>query len=213
MFSMIKILFISIVINLTALNASADKMVAVTEDIKYLSQKISNDYLYLFHNPKNVKIKEELNNSIKKLEDDFRRIAKNTESLDTKNILDFLSYSKDQMKETISEDLSKDSVASMLDFSDTMLEGAQSILDTQNQTSYKNKFHLMMISKLYLAINLGFDSKNNKNSIKKEIELFDNNNKSNDSWVAFKDILENRQNCFIPHITTILIKDLENNEK
>jgi len=186
------------------------KIIKVTRDIKYLSQKISNDYLYLYHTAKKESIKNELQKSIKKLEDDLRFIAKNTNNPDTKNVLDFLSYNKDQMKETLEEDISKESVLSMLDFSDTLLEGAQSILDIKNQDLYEKKFHLMMISKLYMAVHLDFDPINNKSELKKEIELFNNSTALNSSWLSFKNIVNNNQTCFIPNIVSILIKDLEN---
>ena len=93
-----------------------------------------------------------------------------------------------------------------------MLEGAQSMLDGQTPNKFNTKFHLMMISKLYMAINLDFEKVDNKNEIKKEIALFNSNTTSNSSWLAFKDIIENKQKIFIPNIASLLIKDLENNE-
>ncbi len=212
-----KIFYIILLVSWATLFAHASidqkkEIIKVTENIKYLSQKIANDYLYLYHDPKKAAIKVELKSAIKKLEDDFRFIAKSTNNPDTKNVLDFLSYNKDQMKETLENDVSKESASSMLDYSDTLLEGAQSILDSQNHNTYESKFQLMMISKLYMAIHLDFDSINNKNEIKKMIKVFDNNSKSHASWIAFKAIVENRQTSFIPNIISILIKDLENHE-
>jgi hypothetical protein len=209
-----KIFFIAFLIGWASIYAHAStdekKIIEVTENIKYLSQKIANDYLHLYHNSKKKSIKNKLQNSIKNLEDDLRLIAKSTNNPDTKNILDFLSYNKDQMKETLEDDISKESVSAMLDFSDTLLEGAQSILDTKNHNVYDKKFHLMMISKLYMAINLDFDPINNKTEIKSEIELFNKSTALNSSWLSFKNILNNNQACFIPNIVSILIKDLEN---
>ncbi len=189
------------------------KIINVTENIKYLSQKVANDYLYLYLDSEKRAIKEALNSSIKKLEENFRFIAKNSNNTDTKNILDFLSYSKDQMKETIADDISKENVSSMLDFSTTMLEGAGSMLEAQKHNRFESKFHLMIISKLYMAINLDFDKTNNTQELKKEIKLFHSNHASNSSWLAFKEIVEKQQTCFIPNIISILIKDLENHEK
>ena len=216
MFAVNKIFFTILIISYGTLNAYAttdkQKNISVIENIKYLSQKIANDYLYLYQDSKKTELKEKLNNSIKELENNFRFIAKNTTNSDTKNILDFLSYSKDQMKETIADDISKENATSMLEFSNTLLEGAQSMLDGQNPNKFNTKFHLMMISKLYMAINLDFEKIDNKNEIKKEIALFNSNTTSNSSWLAFKDIIENKQKIFIPNIASLLIKDLENNE-
>lgn len=215
MFAVKKIFFISLIIGVVALNAytSTDaekKSIEVTKDIKYLSQKIANDYLHLYHDSKKSDVKAQLQNSIKKLEDDFRFIAKNTSNPDTKNILDFLSYNKDQIKEILADEVSKENASSILDLSDTLLEGVKSILSQEKQTHLEQKFHLMRISRLYMAINLKFDSKNNRSELKQEIALF-KHLKSNYSWLAFKAILDGKQRCFVPNITSILVKDLENN--
>ena len=116
------------------------------------------------------------------------------------------------MKDTISADMSKTSVSSMLDFSNALLEGAGSMLEAQEYNKFDSKFHLLMISKLYMAINLDFDKTNNSQKLKKEIKLFNSNHESNSSWIAFKDIVENNQDSFVPNIISILIKDLENHE-
>ncbi len=198
-----------ITLNANAATTEAQKSIEVTEDIKYLSQKIANDYLHLYHDPEKRDVKAQLQTSIKKLEDNFRFIAKNTNNLDTKNILDFLSYNKDQMKEILTYDISKDNASSMLDLSATLLEGANSILSQRAQNHHKQKFHLMKISKLYMAINLNFDAENNRNILKQELVLFKHLG-ANYSWRAFKSVLEGKQSCFVPNIVSILVKDLEN---
>ncbi len=216
MISVKKVLFISLIMSWTTfyLHASTNeqKIINITKNIKYISQKLANDYLYLYHDRTKTEIKSQLQTSIKKLEDDLRFIAKNTNNPDTKNILDFLSYNKDQIKETLAGNISKESAGAMLDFSDTLLEGAQSILDTDKRTlkDREKKFHLMTISKLYMSIKLGFDPINNKNELQKKIALF-NHTTAHNSWLTLKNILSDNEASFIPNIVSILIKDIESN--
>lgn len=196
------------ILNTHASESEKRDPIKVTKEIKYLSQKIANDYLYLYHGSKQAMVRDTLQESIKKLEDSFRFLAKNTTNDDSKNILDFLSYNKDQIKEILAVDISSENATSIMDLSDTLLEGANSILDTKIDHTSEQKFHLMKISKLFMAVNLGFDPENNREQLKQEMVLF-SHWQSKQSWRAFKTILDSK-NCFVPNITSILLKDLEN---
>jgi hypothetical protein len=211
MFAIKKVFFISFVILLTTFNAyAADKnIIKVTKNIKYLSQNIVNNYLYLYNKPKKVESINSIKSDIKELEDNFRFIAKNSNDSDIKNVLDFLSYSKDQIKEILDDDISKDNLLTMIDLSDTLVEGTNSILESKDYKSFDSKFHLMMISKLYMLINLDFNQEENRNLLKQELKLFDNH-ALNDSWITLKDIVNNKEKHFIPNIVSILVKDLKN---
>jgi len=178
------------------------------KDIKYISQKIATDYLSLYHQPKNKSYKVKLEKSIEQLEDNFRFIARNNRDLDTKNILDFLSYTKDQMKDNITHKISKENVSSMLDYSNQLLEGATFTIKKDNKNL---KLHLLKISKLYLATNLNFDIDNNKEILSQEIAILDNSLKTNTSWITYKKLL--KKPCFIPTIMAILQHDIESNLK
>jgi len=208
-----KLFYIFYLLSFLALESDAAKIdkqmiITKTEDIKYLSQKIANDYLLFYYQPQKESYKTKLQDSIQKLEDDFRFIARNSDDLETKNILDFLSYTKDQIKESIKQDVSKESVLSMLDYSDALLEGASSTLTSDDKDI---KLHLMKASKLYLATNLNFDKTNNQEAFEKEIVFLDSNLKTKSSWIAYKKLMDKK--CFIPCITTILLNDIESNLK
>ncbi len=194
------------------------KIIEATKNIQYLSQKISKDYLYLYYNPKKTVIKTQLNNSIKKLEENFRFVAKSTSSAEAKNILDFLSYSKDQIKEVLENDILKKSAILILDHSEALFEGAQSILDTHQYNSAKDKdikINLMRISKFYMAIHIGINQDINKEQLQKEKKLLEKklkgaNVKLNQSWQALRELLNTKEDYFIPDIVFILVKNLEN---
>ncbi len=220
----IKNIFYIIIIVLSVaifVNASTDeniKIIKSTKKIQYLSQKIPKDYLYLHYNPKKIMIKTELNNSIKKLEESLRVVAKNTNDSNTKNILDFLSYSKDQIKELLNHDISKQNSILILDYSETIFEGAQSILDTNQYDSMKDKeikINLMRISKSYMAIHTKINKDSNIEQLKKDKKLLENRLKFfgtevNQSWQALRELLNTKEDYFTPDILSILVKNIEN---
>jgi len=203
-------------------HASAnEKIIDATKDIKYLSQKIAKDYLYLYSNPKRTILHSELINDVKKLETDFRFIAKSSDNSDTKDILDFLSYSKDQIKEILNRDISIENITQMLDYSETLSEGAESILMTYhyNTTNDKElKTDLMEISKFYLAQHLGINSLNSTEQLQLKMQIVETKLEGENinlisSWSALKNLLDAKENYFIPNIIFILVKNMENSNR
>ncbi len=216
------IFYITLIVLSTTLFAHAltDKSINIiksTKNIQYLSQKISKDYLYIYYNPKKIATKTELNNSIKKLEESLRIVAKNTHNLDTKNILDFLSYGKDQIKELLNSDISKQNSILILEYSETIFEGAQSILNTNNYdytTDKDIKTNLMRILKSYMAIHTKINKDANIAQLEREKILLKKrmkflNSEVNQSWQPLEKFLETKDNYFIPDIVSILVKNIE----
>ena len=216
------IFYITLIVLSTTLFAHAltDKSINIiksTKNIQYLSQKISKDYLYIYYNPKKTATKTELNNSIKKLEESLRIVAKNTHNLDTKNILDFLSYGKDQIKELLNSDISKQNSILILEYSETIFEGAQSILNTNNYdytTDKDIKTNLMRILKSYMAIHTKINKDANIAQLEREKILLKKrmkflNSEVNQSWQPLEKFLETKDNYFIPDIVSILVKNIE----
>jgi len=162
-----------------------------------------------------------LQNEIKELEDNFRFVAKNTNNIDSKNILDYLSYSKDQIKEILSADIKSENREFILDHTEALSEGAQSILISYNYDPLKDKdikINLANISKFYMAINANINPTANRNNIQNEIKIIDTKliNSSTElkgSWHILKNLLNAKEDQFIPNIISILIKNLENMTK
>ncbi len=223
----IKQIFFTILVIVSILHtveASTDKntkIVKATKNIKYLSQNIAKEYLYLYYNPKRVETNAILQNDIKELENSFRFIAKNTNNVDSKNILDYLSYSKDQIKEILNSELKSENRELILDHTEALSEGAQSILISYNYDPLKDKdikINLANISKFYMAINEDINPAINKDNIKNEIKIIESKltNSSAElmgSWYTLKSLLNTKENQFIPNIISILIKNIENMTK
>lgn len=212
---------ISIVHTIEASTNEDIKIIEATKNIEYLSQNIAKEYLYLYQNPKRIETKTKLQNEIKELEDNFRFVAKNTNNIDSKNILDYLSYSKDQIKEILSADIKSENREFILDHTEALSEGAQSILISYNYDPLKDKdikINLANISKFYMAINANINPTANRNNIQNEIKIIDTKliNSSTElkgSWHILKNLLNAKEDQFIPNIISILIKNLENMTK
>jgi len=213
------------------------KVIEASENIRYLSQKLVKEYLFFYKNPKKIEVKNELDKILLSLNDDFRIIAATTKDTDTKDVLEFLAYSKDQIREIFDEEPNQEKVALMLDYSETLLEGAESIASAHNydfsdeekmlMVTKKMEYLLERITKYYMAINVGFDNVTNKESMQESINKFDENMKMinaykypavqvreqvkmNHSWESNKVFFSKSKDLFIPVLMLHSIGYLEN---
>ncbi len=155
------------------------KILEATENIRLLSQQIVKEYLFLFKTPQKEQLKERLNRHLVKLNNDLRAIATTTKDSDTKDILEFLAYSKDQIAQTLTEPIDEERAALMLDYSETLLEGADSIAAAHTYDFTKEERMLMVtkqmeylierILKYYMAVHVGFDNPTNRDQMHEAI--------------------------------------------
>ncbi|HIO95526.1 MAG TPA: hypothetical protein EYG67_01760 [Campylobacterales bacterium] len=211
----------------SASNRGDVKIIEATENIRYLAQKISKSYLYLYQNPKKTALKESLYQDIRMLEISIRDIATTTKSLDSKNILDFLVYNKDEIKEILKKEVNREKSMLMLDYSESFLEGANSIEKTHSYPFSKEEEMLMSIknigyllekvAKYYIASALNLDQTNNFNHMKQAInkieailkkiniyeypkELLIERKRLNSAWKTHREFLYRSEELSIPHL-------------
>jgi len=159
------------------------KVIEASENIRYLSQKMVKDYLFLYKYPEQTEVKNRLNKELQLLSNDLRIIATTTKDSDTKDILGFLAYSKDQISDIFEQKIDEEKAALMLDYSETLLEGADSIAlahrydfskeESMLMTMKKIAYLLERVTKYYMALNTGFNNTTNKEQIQntmREIE-------------------------------------------
>lgn len=229
-----------------AVNSSQKKNVLITrgdinileatENIRFLSQEIVKEYLFLFNLSEKEEIKENLNARLRDLTNNLKIIEKTTKDNDTKDILDFLSYSKDQISKMFVEKLSQENAALLLDYSETLLEGADSIASTHMYdftseekmliTTKKMGYLLERIMKYYIALHMGFNNSTNKEQLKNAILKFDRNlhsislykypqyiailkTKLIQQWGVNKIFLEQSDKIFIPQLMDMSAVHLE----
>ena len=160
------------------------KIIEATEQIRFLSQEMAKMYLFMFKAPRKDVVRTSLKKMLLRLNDNLQVIKTTTKDADTKDILEFLAYSKDQIAQIIAEDLSEENAALMLDYSETLLEGADSIAAAHAYAftkeermlivNKKMEYLLERMMKYYFAIHLGFDNTTNREQLKAAVLKFDN---------------------------------------
>jgi len=160
------------------------KIIEATENIRFLSQQIVKEYLFLFVTPQKKAVKAALKKRLVSLSNNIRTIASTTKDADSKDILEFLAYSKDQIAQTLTEKITNENAALMLDYSETLLEGADSIAaahaydftseERMLMATKQMEYLVERIMKYYMAVHVGFDNPTNKEQMHRSIAQFGN---------------------------------------
>ena len=178
---LLNILCFSVLLS-TAISASTRgdvKIIEASADIRLLGKKIAKDYLFYYKNSKKIELKRKLYLDIEMLDNSLIEIATITTNRDSKNILDFLAYNKDEIKLLLDKEVDRESSILMLDYGETFLEGANSIAEEHKYKFSKEEKMLMSfkkmeyllerISKYYVAFSLDLDKKSNFESMEEAI--------------------------------------------
>jgi len=195
-----------LLVGIESLNAStrADvNILEATEHIRYLSQELVAKYLYFYANPQKKSIEDELQNDLEKLVSDIRVIAITTNNQDTKDMLEFLIYSKDEIEKLMSGKPDKDKALQMMDYSETLLEGANNIAsqykyvysdsDKMFLTSKNIIFYLERVLKYYMANGSGLSSKLNREQMESAISKLEDELKKIKEYNGYpKSLLKSR---------------------
>ncbi len=212
------------------------KVIEASENIRYLSQKMVKDYLFFYKNPEKTGLKKSLDQTLDQLNDDFRIIATTTKDGDTKDILEFLAYSKDQIEQIFNEKADTERAALMLDYSETLLEGADSIASAHKydfsdeekmlMVTKEMEYLLERVTKYYMAIHVGFNNATNKEQMQEAIAKLEENIaeinnytypaefqetqlKMNESWKANKSFFDQSDTLFIPKLMFASVEYME----
>jgi len=165
---------------LSAATRAEVNVLEATENIRFLSQRLTKNYLYLYTNPLKTEVKREIEKDLRSLVASIRTIATTTSDEDTKNILEFLTYSKDQIADLVGAKPDKEKAALMLDYSETLLEGANNIAKRHSYTFTESEKMLMngkkieylleRSAKYYMALGIGLGTEVNKHQMSEAIQ-------------------------------------------
>ena len=182
---LLNILSLTILLSISTMASTRGdvQVIEASENIRLLGQKIVKDYLYYYKNPKKTALSKDLNKDIKMIEKSILTISTITKNEESKNILDFLTYNKDEITTLLTQNVSIDKGILMLDYGESFLEGANSISKAHAYDFSDEEKMLMSIKKMeyllerttkyYVAIELNLDTNNNLNNMKKSIEEFE----------------------------------------
>lgn len=172
----ILVLIIGIISSTQASTRSDVKIIEASEEIRYLSQKIAKEYLYLYYNPHKVILKDRLTQNMKNLKKSIQEIAINTQNTDSKNILNFLTYTNEEIQLLLKQEVSNDKSILILDYSETFVEAANSIQslhqyefsDEEKMLMYLKELEYLLerVNKYYIASILNLNKISNKQHMK-----------------------------------------------
>jgi len=215
-------------------------LMEASENIRLNSQKIVKNYLYYYSNPQKRQFKELIYRELEDLDKQFRLIAKTTKDEDSKDILAFLDYSKEKMEEVLKDPFNKDNPALMLDYSEILLEGAESIRKNIKYTPSEEEEMLMKMkdisfliermTKFYMAIAEGGDVINYAEMLDESMQKMESNLAALESypyasedldtlrtlkrnWEALKKFYLDYKNLKVPSIVLLASLGVEENAR
>ena len=146
-------------------------VVKAAEDVRVMSQEIAKAYFYIVRQVRVDRAKEDLKNGLAGLDRNIQMLTAGVEDKSLRNILLFMAFTRDEMRETLVKPYTRENGALILDLSESLLEGAEAItqryLNSDNAeesmlvVSGKMNFLLERMAKYYIAFVAGFKDENN----------------------------------------------------
>ncbi|SHO81665.1 Nitric oxide-responding transcriptional regulator Dnr (Crp/Fnr family) [hydrothermal vent metagenome] len=180
-----KVFFIYIILAslLYASTRGSVQVLESTENIRYFSQKLVKDYLYFDKYSHKHSITWGMKKDIRTLGDNLRKISMTVSDDNSQGIIEFLSYTKDQITDILNHKIDKDSVLSMLDYSEVILEGIDSISkiytydftdeEKMFMTTKRLEYLLERVTKFHMAFKMNFNTEVNRVNIINTIASID----------------------------------------
>lgn len=175
-------------------------------------KRVKNDIITLYSRPNNRELRDHLLGKIDDIKSAIREFAKEKSQKDIKNILEYLLFNIDKIKERVSEkkSLSKDETIDLIDSCRSMLEGVSSIEDNSLFSVNKlTKDDIEALRTYYLLKRDNIESEITEDKYHKILNLLKNKHFTNkNSSESFIKILNNEK-LFLPNIIYILGSKLE----
>ncbi len=231
------LLFLGVVVVPSSAATRTDvNVLEATENIRYLSQEITKSYLYLFANPLKREVSSEISKMLQELVQNIRTVSISSDDEDTRNILEFLIYSKNQIEELLKGKPDKQKAALMLDYSETLLEGANSIARAHRYNFSESEKMLMKGKKIeylmersakyYMALGVGLGTEINRKQMDRAVEMLEKNLQDFEhysyptqmkpyqtalrkSWDVTKSLFERQDKAFVSNIMMLAGDEVE----
>ncbi len=215
-------------------------LLEASENIRMISQEIVKNYLYYYYNNEKKKEKKAIYSGLKSLDEQFRLIAKSTKDEDSKDILTFLDYSKDKIEKILLDPFNKDNPALMVDYSEVLLEGAETISkNLKYKPSDEEKILIKMkdisflidrVIKYYMALliepdNLSYQDMLDKSmkDMEKDLDYINTYNYSSKNikhiiniernWSVLNSFLKDVKESRVPNIVLLISSEVKKNAK
>ena len=169
-----------------AVNNNSLLLLESAEKISFVSQQIAKSYFYISQNVQTKQARRQLREGLKNLNNEIRVLSSNLisdQDEEEVDMLRFISYTRDELQEVVKQEYSQKNGALILDFSETLLEGSELLVNKHfsnndiNEASLvsvkKMIFMLERISKYYIAFKAGLNHSYNVTQLQKTVENFE----------------------------------------
>jgi len=167
-----------------AYNTQTVQLLVQAKNLQFLSQVIAKDYFYINQLIHEDKASIEIEQSLIETNKAFDILYKTIKDKQLENIFAYLKDIKNECHTLLNTPYSRESGTQVLDYSETMFEGAQLIIDHLQKKNninkdemydvvFQQKLILQRISKFYIAFQAGFDDPQIVTQLKKSIQQFE----------------------------------------
>ena len=150
------------------------------ETIKTISQDLAKNYFYIEQGIQTSSAKKGLKANILALDESIRKLQLGAKREETKMIIEFMFFSVDELKSTMREPVSAENGGLVLDYTETLLEGSESIAkhnkgktESMLDIVEEMEFLIERASKYYIAFRAGYTDEINIRQAKMAVEKFD----------------------------------------
>jgi len=151
------------------------------ETIKTLSQDIAKNYFYIAKDIQVSSAKKALKKDVLVLDDTIKDLQEKAKDPNTQRVVEFMFFSVDELKSALKEEYNTENGGLVLDYTETLLEGSQSIINhnkgkdlTLLDQLEEMEFLIERASKYYIAFAAGYTDDSNLKQARLAVEKFDN---------------------------------------
>ncbi len=159
---------------------AAQEVLLLAETVRGISQDLAKNYFYIEQGIQTSSAKKGLKRDMITLDDTIRKLQMGATNANTKGIVEFMFFSVDELKSTLKENFSSENGGLVLDYTETLLEGSESIIrhnkgktQTMLDVVEEMQFLLERATKYYIAFRAGYTDAVNVTQARLAVEKFE----------------------------------------
>lgn len=160
--------------------AKNNSVLQEAESIKSVSQDLAKNYFYIQQKIQSSSAKKALKKDMLALDESIRKLQMGVKNPESQKIVEFMFFSVDELKSTLKEAFDAENGGLVLDYTETLLEGAEtlarrnkgksvSMLDTVEEMM----FLIERASKYYIAFRAGYTDAINIEQANDSVAMFE----------------------------------------
>lgn len=159
------------------------ELLKLVKKLQLQSQIIAKDYFYIAQGLREDKARIEIKESAREIDNILDILTISIKNDEMQNLLSYLNEINMESKSTFNDSFSNENSSLVIDFSETIYEASQSIIEylLQNTNDEKSifddvceqKFSLQRINKFYIAYQAGFNDKTMFERLEESVKVFE----------------------------------------